>query len=380
MNPKLDRLLDNLTNNINLQRQMEIDDLHRRALLWEPVKRLPLVLSYPLADDAPYKPYPHREIFDDPEKMLYNELVEAWRTHIAYHPQVDDDLPYTIRANFGTVIIASLFGGRVEQIADNPPWVRNFDTLDEFQAALERDPLEFSQGWCPRVIETYQFYGEVLTRYPELQQSIKIVLPDLQGPIDTAEQLRGSAFYLDLYDDPEMAKQAMGKIADAQIGLAKHLRPCLSNGLNGFSYQHGVMIRGNILIRDDSAIMVSPKMYRQQLATHDEKILREMDGGGLHSCGKIDHNVSEYLALPSIQCLDLGQAQMNDCERIYALARERKIPIVRMRVDVEELISGRVMERYPTGVSLIHDAESFADAQRIMRAYMGAVGGRIPIN
>ena len=38
----------------------------------------------------------------------------------------------------------------------------------EFVAALRRDPLDFTQGWCPRVIERYEFYRATLAAYPAL--------------------------------------------------------------------------------------------------------------------------------------------------------------------------------------------------------------------
>ena len=106
MNPEIERLLDHLVETLDPGRQAETGDLHRRALTWEPVERLPLVLSYPLPEDALFKPYPHSQIFNDPEKMLYNELVHAWEISIACRGRIDDDLPCTIRANFGTVVIA----------------------------------------------------------------------------------------------------------------------------------------------------------------------------------------------------------------------------------------------------------------------------------
>jgi hypothetical protein len=35
--------------------------------------------------------------------------------------------------------------------------------------------------------------------------------------------------------------------------------------------QHGVMIKGNILLRNDTCIMVSPEMYRGQIAPQRRK-------------------------------------------------------------------------------------------------------------
>ena len=372
MNHQLKRLLDHLAATLDPRRQAEIELLHRKALGWEPVRRLPLLLTFPIPADAPFQPYPHSQIFDDPEKMLYNELVYAIETSIASRGQIDDDLPLTIRANFGTVVVASLFGGRVEQVGENPPWVRPFHTLEEFRAALDRDPLDFSQGWCPKIVERYQFYRDALDAYPELAGLVHLVLPDLQGPLDTAELLRGSEIYVDLYNDPDLIAKALDTIARAQIGLAKHLSSCTNDSSDGFSHQHATVIGGHILIRDDSTINISPAMYRQHVAPFDEMVLSELGGGGIHSCGKVEHNVDEFFALPSIRCLDLGQPELNDIDTIYAKARRRKIAMDRVQVTREELVTGRVMERFPTGVSLVYEAESLADAQVIMDAYRQA--------
>jgi hypothetical protein len=51
------------------------------------------------------------------------------------------------------------------------------------------------------------------------------VLPDLQGPLDTAELLRGSDIYTDLYDRPEMIQHALKVIATAQIGFVRSQSP-----------------------------------------------------------------------------------------------------------------------------------------------------------
>jgi hypothetical protein len=372
MNVRLAELLDHLATTLTAEREAEIEDLHRRALSWEPVERLPLILSYPAPADR-FAPYPHAEALVDPEKMLFNELVSAWGTSICHHAEVGDDLPCTVRANFGCVLIASMFGARIEQVEDNPPWVRNYETRQEFVAALQRDPLDFTQGWCPRVVERYEFYRATLAPYPELASLIKLVLPDLQGPMDTVELLRGSELYIDFYQDRELVADALAKVAAAQIGFARYLSPYVSDGPSGWTHQHGFAVRGPVLLRVDSAIMLSPRMYREQIAPHDEHVLRELGGGGLHSCGNVSHIAAEYLNVPSSQCLDLGQPDLNDLDKLYALAQQRRIPLLRVSVKEAELTSGSVLRRFPTGVSLLHAVKSMEDARRIMNAYLDAV-------
>lgn len=363
------QLLQFLNDTLDPEKQQQIENGHHRALNWESIERLPLVVTYPYPNSKQFQPFPHREVFDHPEKMLFNELVHAFDSSILLHSEINDDLSFSVRANFGTVVIASLFGGLVEQRENNPPWIRHFETLDEFKTIFEKDPVDFSQGICPQIIARYQFYHEVLADYPNLQKCIKIVLPDLQGPLDSLELLRGSEIYTDFIIDPEMIENGLKLMAEAQVGFANHLRPFTTDGPVGFSHQHAVAVKGNILIRNDSAIMVSPEMYTTQVAPFDEFVLNKLGGGGVHSCGKIDFNVPEIFNLESIKCFDFGQSYLNNVESIYPLARERKIPLLRFRPTREELISGKIQERFPTGVSLVYEAASFDDALIVAKKY-----------
>jgi hypothetical protein len=370
VNARLATLLRYLADTLDPAREQDIADRHRAALSYEPVERLPLVVSYPLPPDDPWQPFPHHEIFDDPEKMLFNELVSAWDTHLVHRPLVGDDLPATIRANFGTVLVASAFGARVEQVEDNPPWVRPFGSRAELAAGLARGPVDLTAGWLPLVVERYRFYREVLALYPPLGDVIRLALPDLQGPVDTLEMMCGSALYAGMIEDPDFVAQALDTVAAGQVALAQQLATFMNDGPAGFAHQHGFMIRGSLLLRGDSAIMVSPRMYRRQIAPHDERVLAELGGGGIHSCGNFMHNVGAMLELPSLRCLDFGQSPLNDVDAIYAQARPRRIALVRVQVTAEELRDGSIGCRFPTGVTLLNAAPSLAAARESAAAYV----------
>ncbi len=349
----LQRLLDHLSTILDGKRQAEIDERCRRALDYEPVDRPPCVVYGSLPDDAAFKPCPLGECFGNAEKMLFNELVCAFDTSIALRDRIDDDLPLTIRANFGTVLISSLFGAAAEQIGDNPPWVRHDGTHVTLEQVAGTDPTDMSKGWIPRVVETMQFYEDTLSGRPDLKALIRIVMPDLQGPFDNLELIGGSEVFLRMATEPQLVDRALHTLAVAQVNLARHLAPWVTDGPEGYCHQHAVGLKGNILLRNDSCIMVSAERYREQIAHHDEFVLKALGGGGIHSCGRIEHLVDEFLALPSLRSLDFGQSEMNDVDRIYRIAAERKVALIRVAVTREELESGRAAERFPTGAVLI---------------------------
>lgn len=371
---RLHELLQVLEDNADYSVQQNIIACHKRALNWEKTDRLPLVIAYPYPKSAPFVPFAHREIFSHPEKMLYNELLHAFDTSIYLHPAVKDDLPYTVRANFGTVLVASLLGGRVEQRDDSPPWVRHFETEDAFLSVFERKNDLYDEGMASTVRNTYKIYRDILSDYPDLCNCLNIVLPDLQGPLDTLELLRGSEMYADFLLNPGRVERALSLIANTQIGFAESLLPFVTSNHPGYSFQHAVLIKGNILIRNDSAILIDRLMYREQIASHDETVLKAMGGGGVHSCGKIDFNVPEILDLPSITCFDFGQSYLNDITGIFPAAAVKEIPFVRIRPARELLLSDKLRAYYPTGVSLVYDASSYEEACYVSKAYSNIYG------
>jgi len=365
----LRNLLERLENAIDVEKQQWIRVLHRKTLDWEEIDRPPLRLSYPFAAVDELSLYGAEEICDNPEKMLFNELLYAFDTSILLHNDIDDDLPYTVRGNFGTVIMASLFGGEIRQIGGNPPWVEKLGGFDDFRRVLAVDAADFSKGLCPKVIESYQFFHHAFESFPAVMSAVSIVLPDLQGPFDTAEMLRGSEIFVDLYDEPETVCAAMDRIAEAQIRFAERLGRYLTNTSTGYSFQHAVMIKGNILLRDDSSIMLSPDIYRERVAPHDARVLAGMNGGGIHACGRMSHLIDEYLALSSIKCIDIGQSVMNDIDAIYRKATSAKTALCRIAVTKEELLDGSAKRRFPTGAILTHACTNVAEAASIMKAY-----------
>lgn len=377
MNPKLESLLDHLVRTINPGRLREKDARSQLALQWQPVDRLPIILSCPLPHDSLFEPFPVSETFADPEKMLYNELVHAFGTSIAHHHLVHDDLPLTVRANFGTVVIASMYGAPVRQVGENPPWiVHTDDHAILLEDVLQHDPLDLARGWAPRVIETMQAFHEILSQVPELRDSIRIVLPDLQGPFDTLELIIGSGVYGDMVEEEDKVDAALDAISKTQVAMARHLESLVTDGPDGYCHQHAVPLRGRILLREDSVLMMSPSMYRDQVSPHDDRVLGALGGGGIHSCGKLSGHASAFLDLLHIQSLDLGQPEMNDLGAIHTLAHEKCVPLIRIVVPEEELLSGTVLDRFSTGVILCHRAPSWEEGVRVIDGYIAAAEKR----
>jgi hypothetical protein len=370
MSTRLHELLDYLAERLDRNRLRAFEERACRSLSWEEVDRPPVIVSAPLPPDFLFQPLPMREIFDSSENMLYNELVHAFELSIAASHRIGHDLPWSVRANFGTVLVASMYGARVEQVGDNPPWVLHEGAPEIALESIAAEAPEslLTKGWLPRVRETMEAYHAILAGHTELAAAVRITLPDIQGPFDNFEHVRGNRAFLDLIDNPEASHAALRHVAATQIAAARSLAPLVTDGPEGFCHQHGFPVRGHILLRCDSVIMLSAEMYRDQVAPHDDRVMEALGGGGIHSCGDISHLAPEYLKLPALQSLDLGQSELNDRNTLYEMASERKTSLIRIHTTAGELASGQFRERFPTGVAAIIRAATFADAGTLSRA------------
>jgi hypothetical protein len=364
---QLSELLAYLENNLDENRILKAEKLHCDSLNYKPVERLPLIMQYPYPQDAKFQPFAHRDIFDNPEKMLYNQFITAFGSSVFLSCELGDDLPVTIRPDFGCVLIPSIFGANVEQVEDNPPWIRHTEEKISYERIIAAS-VNFNEGLPAKVSERYKIYIDVLKNYPRLCRLTNIVLPDLQGPFDNLELLRGSDIFMEMYSHRELFLKAMEKMADTQIELAKYFGQYVSKRIDGFSFQHGFAIKGRILIRDDTSIMISPQMYDELVAPFDEKILKAL-GGGIHSCGRVDNIVRNFISLESNQCFDFGQSELNDVESVYRFASQKKNGLTRVVASEREITTGDISKKYPTGVSLIFRAESFDEAKNIIGKY-----------
>jgi len=365
---ELKELLCCLNETLDPERFAEIELLHQSALKWQEVPRLPLIVSYPYPEDAKFQPFPHGQIFDDPEKMLFNQLVNAFDSSLYLSSRVGDDLTASIRADFGCVLISSMFGANVEQVENNPPWIRHGENEISYSQIIHSDPSDFSRGWIPKVVSRYKFYHDIISDYSNLSNILNITLPDLQGPFDNLELIRGSNIFLDMYSEKDCFINAMDAVTKAQIALAGYFNEFTDEKSPGFTHQHNFPLEGGILIRNDTSIMVSPAMYNEMIRPFDKMILDEL-GGGIHSCGDVDKIISAFLSLESIDCFDFGQSELNNVESIYKLAKENKVALTRVTAGEKDLTDRKILQKYPTGVSLIFRAKSFEHAKKVVADY-----------
>jgi hypothetical protein len=376
MNPvdrELDLLLRLIADRVDPDHCRAVDERYRRALRWEEVDRPPLVVQgafgSTLALPEPWDRFRHHryaESFDNPAAMLQDMLLERVVPGLI----LKDDNPLAVRDDHGTVLIASALAGRWRCYGDDYPWIEPFASAEAIREIAAGNGLDAGAGLLPLVLETLQCYRAALAAHPACRETIQISLPDLQGPLDTAEQLWGSGLHLAFYDDPGLVNRLLARIAEVTLEAWALFRPYSRDRIDPLAHaQHGYQVPGRLLVRDDSAILLSPKRYALAVRPHDESVLAGVGGGSIHFCGNGAHLVGEMLGIPGLRGLDFGQPDQMDVPAIYGLCRERRVALTHLMPGREDLVSGSARRQFPTGVVFVYRPQSVADAREVVRGY-----------
>jgi hypothetical protein len=324
---KLDRLLDFIEEHLDEEHVRRTERLHLDAMAYRPVPHLPLTLIYPPGDIAPF---PYAEAFDDPEKMLYNELVRTVGGTSTYTSiLLKDDFPPHIRSNHGIGILSSLFGARCRIINDNMPWVEHME-LDEIRKAVGKGVPDLSRALGKRVLDTHHFYLERLKGYPKCFRCVRITQPDLQSPFDIAHLLIGNDVFLGVVDWPDLVHELLAVVTDTYIAFRKKVEPLLTDRAgDGAVYLHGCLFGGKVLLKDDTAIInLSEEMHRAFSKTYNERIFEAFGGGSMHYCGPSRAWAHAAVRSPWLRGINFGNPEMQDLAEEHAYWRGRKVPIL----------------------------------------------------
>lgn len=376
---ELDSLLAMVARHLDADHCRAVDERYRRALACEEVDRPPLVVQAPfgarlaLPDPwADFHVYTYSEAFDNPAAMMQNMLL----ARVVPGLLLKDDNPLAIRNDHGTIQVSSLLGGKWRLHENNYPWLESFHDVAVMERIAAGAHLDEANHVLERSLRTLAFYNAKLAEYPALSECVQISLPDLQGPMDTAEQLWGSDIYYAFIDQPELVARLLARVVSAMTEVCAEYRHLTHDRLDPCANtQHGYVIPGRIMIRNDSSIMLSPSMYGEHVRPYDECLLRAVGTGTVHFCGKGQHLVDEMLKIAPLRGLDLGEPHLMDTRALHARCCARHVAVTNLRPSREDLMSGQAARDYPTGAVFVYLTESLDDAAEVVRAYQTAGAG-----
>lgn len=300
----------------------------RQAAAWrfEPSDRRPTIVTvrddwrHVQHDSPPAWPrIPYSQTFHDPAKMLISELTRAYEGAL-----LKDDRAYTIRANYGLVLLPSMVGCHVSQDEDNMPWAQPVEDADALEKILDQGLPDMHSGIAGRVWETEDYFRETLARYPRLRQVARIGCPDAQGPFNTAVNIAGANVYYWVMERPELVHRLMQFATDLYVAVVRYHQQRV-NEPPGIGYSFSYRIQGGGRLSEDSAVMLSGKMYAEFVKPYNILACQATQGAMAHFCGKGDHFFEHLVTTPGITAVNFGNPELQDFTARYTLASENRV-------------------------------------------------------
>jgi hypothetical protein len=370
------QLLDWIEGQIDLDHVAAVEERHIKSLSWEPVDRPPLTLSGPVAE--PFAVYPYSEAFQDPTKMLVNELVGPYAAvgpspSIVNSVMVKDDYPLQIRAFYGVGLFASFFGVQSEVAGDGFPWVRPIG-FEKVKQLVAHGIPDLKGGLFQRTLDTMSYYKGVLEPYPKCRKAIHITQPDLQGPFDVADQMWGGDIFTAFYDCPDFFRELLDLLGEMYTLACRRFAVESSESIwDDYIYLHFTIVKGRGLLKDDSSIMLSPNTYTEFIRPVNEKVIQALGTAGIHWCGNGDQWRSDVVSTKGLTCIDWGNPDLIDLPAWADILRERRLPVARMEWRARDFFEVAPTRLFPTGASFTVTAEDAAQFGRLKEMlYNGA--------
>ncbi len=266
-----------------------------------------------------------------------------------------------VRRNYGTGIVPTLFGAELfvmDPETDTLPTsiplgglesatlAESLGKADTTKAAeavkslLERGIPDLTMALGGKVFEMASYYHEIFAPYPNIRRHVHIYHPDLQGPMDICELLWGSSLFVALIEAPDLVKQLLELVTETYIAYMNawsELAPFEGEDAVHWSLVH----KGNIMLRDDSAMNLSPRMFDRFIKPYDARLLKTLGGGALHFCGRGDHYIASAATMEGLTAINMSQPEYNDMDVVFDHTVDKGINIIGLPRDAAEAALAR---------------------------------------
>lgn len=270
---------------------------------------------------------------DDYEAMLISQLAGC-----SALLQSGAGAPLTVRSNYGTGIMPSLFGAELFMMPEEMntlPTTRPMGGADAMKRLLDAGVPDLNGGLGAKTFEMGRRFAALGARYPKIGRYVHLYHPDLQGPMDIVELLWGSSLFLDLLDQPDLVHAVLDLITETYRQFM-HAWERIVPPQGGYAAHWGLLHRGRIMLRDDSAMNLSPEMFDEFIRPYDARLLHEFGGGGIHFCGRGDHYIASACRIEGVFAINLTQPGCNQMEEIYRNTVDRGIPLLNLNRSAAE--------------------------------------------
>lgn len=239
----------------------------------------------------------------------------AW--HKAYHTNrqgvVDFDMP-NIKPNLGIGTIAGAFGCRLRVNDEADPWTKTLINRDCREKVYElAQPDSVSNPIFKRVRERIGYLQE--------HGDMPLRLVNVASPLVTASMIWDyTDFIMALLESPKEVHHLLDMITRATID---YVNVQLETITDLHSMGHEVLCvprEVGLRISDDTAVLLSPKLYREFGVHYNGRLAEAFGGIVVHACGDSRYIIPTMLETPGLRGLDLTMPQNSDWSALTAAA------------------------------------------------------------
>lgn len=262
---------------------------------------------------------------DDYELMMWSQFRE-----VSNLLALGGSLVPCVRCNYGTGILASLFGCKpflMPRESNTLPAVTSLGSREQVNAVIEAGIPKINAMLGEKTFTCAKRFQEVFRRYPILKRHITLYHPDVQGPLDVAELVCGSELYVEFYEDPQFVHSLLNVVTETYRCFMKEwyrIEPPTDNVAIHWGLMHG----GRLMLRNDSLMNLSSEFYEEFVQPYDEKLFTEFGGGAIHACGRMDHYIAALSRTRGLTAVNIGQPELNNMETVYQHTVDRGIKII----------------------------------------------------
>ena len=253
-----------------------------------------------------------------------------------------------VRCNYGTGIMPTLFGATLfvmDEATDTLPTSiplvglehatadgamqtsATSKVVDVIKALLDRGIPDLHTGLGGKVLAMAEQYGALFDPYPKIRRYVHVYHPDLQGPMDICELLWGSGLFVALLEMPDLVTALLELVTETYAHFMRAWADIIPFE-DGYNVHWAMLHEGNIMLRDDSAMNLSPRMFETFIQPYDGRLLRELGGGALHFCGRGDHYIQHAARMAGLNAINLSQPEYNKMDAIFDHTVDKGLRII----------------------------------------------------
>ena len=232
------------------------------------------------------------------------ELLRGQLEMIIDRAALDDDYIPSLYPGCRQGALPTAFGAQEVRSADHT-WVLPLlrDAQDVY--AL-RQPNWRTDGVAAELLERIRFFRSAT------QGRLPIQLPDMQGPLDLANNMWATEpLLLAMYTDPDAVHHLLSLMTEAYIAFVRLVEEAAEGDLVPIHCMPVVWMpceRG-VALSEDMLAVISPKLYPTFGVPYNARIAEAFGGVVIHSCGSVEHNLTLLAGTRGLTGVNFGASE-----------------------------------------------------------------------